>query len=184
MQFIPLIFSGFWVASSSVLLGDIPIMPIPNPYILPAPMSSVPPLASIPARDIPRYQSPVPILSATGRVTLDQRKYDKEIYRYGKKYEPVTYAWERWKDIDFILMIQEESLWNELISGDDGASIGYCQLNRYYSPVAYNEYIILTDWQSRIDLCHAYYEKYRDNIGESFHGWNTRERNLASFSFR
>jgi hypothetical protein len=116
MQFISLIFSGFWIASSSVLLGETPIIHIADSHILQAPLSSQPALASIPTLDIPTYRSPSPILSATDTITLDMSKYNKKIYQYGKKYEPVTYAWEKWKDIDFILMIQEESLWDELIS--------------------------------------------------------------------
>ena len=64
--------------------------------------------------EIPRYVSPSPILSADDSVMIDPLDYNKKIYRYGEKYDPVTYAWESWKDIDFILMIQEESLWEEL----------------------------------------------------------------------
>ena len=117
MQFIPLIFSGFWIASSSMFLSGPQNMSIPNTLISPIEqVSDEILLASIPSADIPTYQSPSTILSATGRVVLDPRKYDKKIYRYGKKYDPITYAWEKWKDIDFILMIQEESLWDELIS--------------------------------------------------------------------
>jgi hypothetical protein len=81
-------------------------------------------------------------------------------------------------------MIQEESLWDELISWDDGASIGYCQFNRYYSIEEYNQYITMTDWKSRINLCHEYYDRYKHIVWEVLHGWNTRERNLVSFSFR
>lgn len=117
MQFIPLIFSGFWIASSSMFLSGPQNMSIPNTRISPIEqVSDQILLASVPSADIPAYQSPSTILSATGRVLLDPRKYDKKIYRYGKKYDPITYAWEQWKDIDFILMIQEESLWDELIS--------------------------------------------------------------------
>ncbi len=184
MPFIPLIFSGFWIASSSIFLGGSPNMSIPGTHIPTEQRSDWSLLASIPSPDIPMYHSPSAILLATDTVTLDPKKYDKKIYRYGKKSDPVSYAWERWKDIDFILMIQEESLWDELISWDAGASIGYCQFNRYYSSEEYNQYIAMTDWESRIDLCHDYYEKYRHIVGEVFHGWNNRKRNLSSFSFR
>ena len=184
MQFIPFIFSGFWIASSSIVLGGSPNMNIPSTHIPTEQISDWSLLASIPSTDIPIYHSPSAVLLATDTVTLDIKKYDKKIYRYGEKSDPVSYAWERWKDIDFILMIQEESLWDELISWDDGASIGYCQFNRYYSSEEYNQYITMADWKSRVDLCHDYYEKYRHIVGEVLHGWNNRRRNISSFSFR
>jgi hypothetical protein len=116
MQIIPLIFSGFWIMSSSILPNEIQNMRTGYTHIPIERASDQAPLASVPSPDIPIYHSPYPILSATGKVILDTRKYDKKIYRYGKKSDPITYAWEQWKDIDFILMIQEESLWDELIS--------------------------------------------------------------------
>ncbi|MBC7504104.1 hypothetical protein H7169_03960 [Candidatus Gracilibacteria bacterium] len=133
---------------------------------------------------IPRYVSPSPVLSADDSVTIDPRNYNKKIYRYGKKSDPVTYAWEKWKDIDFILMIQEESLWEELVTGDNGSSIGYCQFNRFYSREEFDQYISLLDWESRVDLCYKHYQKFRYTIGNEFHGWNSRARNLPSFTFR
>ena len=185
MQFITFVISGFWITSSSIFLGESPNMSIPSTHIPIEQISDWSLLASIPSTDLPIYHSPSAVLLATDIVVLDDpKKYDKKIYRYGEKSDPVSYAWEQWKDIDFILMIQEESLWDELISWDDGASIGYCQFNRYYSPKEYKQYIVMTDWKSRVDLCHNYYEKYRHIVGEVFHGWNNRKRNLSSFIFR
>lgn len=184
MQFITFVISGFWITSSTIFLGGAPNMSIPNTHIPTVQISAWSPLASIPSTELPIYHSPSAVLLATDTVFLDPKKYDKKIYRYWEKSDPVTYAWEQWKDIDFILMIQEESLWDELISWDDSASIGYCQFNRYYSSEEYNQYISMTDWESRIDLCHKYYQKYRHIVGKVFHGWNNRKRNLSSFSFR
>jgi hypothetical protein len=67
----------------------------------------------------PVYISPSPKLPADHRVSFAEENYMKKIYRYGEDFEPVSYAWEKWKDIDFILMIQEESLWDENILGDE-----------------------------------------------------------------
>ncbi len=184
MQIIPLFFSGLWIASSSVGFGVPQYMSTPTAIVLTEKHMRPYLLASTPSILAPIYTSPSPLLSATGTVTLTPKQYTQKIYRYAEQYAPVTYAWEQWKDIDFILMIQEESLWDEYISGDSGASIGYCQFNSYHSPREYAQYIALTSWQSRIDLCHVYYERFRDNVGEVLHGWNSRERNMPSFSFR
>ncbi len=202
MQFIPLIFSGFWIASSWLFVTE-PMTQIASSHnnsakqssyqsVFPSGInifysSSIIPIRnnSIPKYlEAPLYNSPTPILSSTDTVSLDAENYNKEIYRYWSKEEAVTYAWETWKDIDFILMIQEESLWNELIFWDEGSSIGYCQFNIYYSPEEYKQYLVLSDWESRIDLCYKHYQKFRDTIGNEFHGWNNRKRNLASFTFQ
>jgi hypothetical protein len=49
------------------------------------------------------------------RISVSTEDMKKELLRYMEKNEVVSYAWEQWKDLDFILMIQEESLWEEFI---------------------------------------------------------------------
>ena len=49
------------------------------------------------------------------RIDLSTENMKKKILRYEHEHEAVSYAWEQWKDLDFILMIQEESLWEEFI---------------------------------------------------------------------
>ena len=201
MQIIPIIFSGFWIASSSLFLWewDSGILSYENnsttqisdwsPFSRPIPikyMSKIDLVNNYQSRslEVPRYVSPSPILSADDSVSIDPHDYDKKIYRYGKKYDPITYAWEKWKDIDFILMIQEESLWEELATWDNGSSVWYCQFNRFYSKEEFDQYLAMTAWEARVDLCYQHYQKYRHTIGNEFHGWNSRVRNLSSFTFR
>ena len=133
---------------------------------------------------IPIYTSPSPILPAFDIIKLDQKNTQKRIYRYWKEYEPITYAWEKWKDIDFILMIQEESLWDEIAVGDEGASIWYCQINKYYGEEEYNKYVSMNNWKKRINFCYEHYQRHWFSVWEVFHGWNSRKRNLKSFTFK
>ena len=133
---------------------------------------------------IPKYSSPSPILPAYDPVSIHAKNYKESIYRYGVDFEPVTYAWEKWKDIDFILMIQEESLWDDIALGDEWASIWYCQINKYYGEKEFNEYIKMETWKERINFCHSHYLRFRHIVWNVFHGWNSRERNLKSFSFK
>lgn len=134
--------------------------------------------------ELPIYISPYPVLSSTGKVYIPPENYNKNIYRFWKIKIPIIYAWKKWKDLDFILMIQEESWWNELFLWDNWASIWYCQFNKYYSENEYNHYIALNNWRLRIIFCYEHYQKTKDVVWDEFHGWNNRERNLPDFSFR
>lgn len=118
------------------------------------------------------------------RISVSTEDMKKELLRYMEKNEVVSYAWEQWKDLDFILMIQEESLWEEFIFWDSGTSIGYCQISKIYGKELYEAYLNAKDWKERITLCHDHYLKFANNVGIVFHGWKTRKRNLPSFSFR
>lgn len=134
--------------------------------------------------ELPIYISPYPVLSSTGKVYIPPENYNKNIYIHWKIKIPIIYAWKKWKDLDFILMIQEESWWNELFLWDDGASIWYCQFNRFYSEKEYKQYISLKNWRRRIVFCYDHYQKTKDIVWDEFHGWNNREKNLSDFSFR
>ncbi len=118
------------------------------------------------------------------RISIPTETYKKKILRYMEEDPVITYAWEKWKDLDFILMIQEESLWQEFILWDNGTSIGYCQISKIHGKELYEEYMNAKDWKSRITLCHDHYLKFAYNVGVVFHGWNSRMRNLPSFTFK
>lgn len=134
----------------------------------------------------PIHSVSAPILysHANSRTPIPTEIYNKKIYRYGLEHEVISYAWDHWKDLDFILMVQEESLWEEFIFWDNGNSIGYCQINKLYGKELYEEYLRAKDWKERITLCYNHYKKFEWNVWIVFHAWNTRMRNLPSFTFR
>ena len=118
------------------------------------------------------------------RISVSTEDMKKSILRYKAEDEVISYAWNKWKDLDFILMIQEESLWEEFIFWDNWTSIWYCQFSKIHGRELYDAYLNAKDWKERITLCHNHYLKFADNVGLVFHGWKTRKRNLPSFSFR
>lgn len=136
--------------------------------------------------DGPLYRIHEPSLfsDVNERIGVPTENLNKKILRYKVEHEAVTYAWDEWKDLDFILMIQEESLWEEFIFWDSGTSIGYCQFSKIHGKELYEEYLKASNWKERITLCHNHYLKFSNNVGVVFHGWKTRMRNLPSFTFK
>ena len=118
------------------------------------------------------------------RIEVSEIDKKKSILRYRKDNEAVSYAWNEWKDLDFILMIQEESLWEEFIFWDNGTSIWYCQISKIHWKELYEAYVKAKDWKERITICHDHYLRFSQNVGAAFHGWKTRMRNLPSFTFK
>lgn len=118
------------------------------------------------------------------RISIPTENYKKKILRYMEEDEVIEYAWEKWKDLDFILMIQEESLWQEFILWDNGTSVGYCQISKIHWKELYDTYMNAKDWKERITICHNHYLKFAYNVGVVFHGWKSRMRNLPSFTFK
>ena len=114
------------------------------------------------------------------RKLLEHRKWDfgqkKKILRDGKELEALTYAWEKYWDMDFIKTVEAESRWDQYAVWDAGDAYWYCQINKNYNPEMQNEYRSLKTPQARIDYCYAQYKTWVDKgiIHKRLYGYNVR----------
>lgn len=102
---------------------------------------------------------------------------------YGKQKAELTYAWEAWWDIDFILTLQQESWMSNSSIWDQWNSIGYCQIHKGYQPGWHAEYSKLKTWQERMNYCHekyVYASTLKWWVWSRFHGYNLRTKHLPS----
>ena len=112
------------------------------------------------------------------------------ITRDGKQMDSLTYAWQAWGDMDFILTIQKESQFNESSKGDIDRpgkwdySFGYCQYNTKWQHLWLAEYEKLSTWQEKLNHCHekyVYASTLPGGVGSRFHGYNDRLTNKDRF---
>lgn len=112
------------------------------------------------------------------------------ITRDGKQMDALTYAYQAWGDMDFILTIQKESQFNPESKGDidrptkGDYSFGYCQYNTHHQPAWLSEYTNLKTYQEQLNHCHekyTYASTLPGGIGSRFHGYNTRMDNKDRF---
>ena len=111
---------------------------------------------------------------------LEHRGWDfsqkKKILRDGKELEALTYAWEKYWDMDFIKTVEAESRWDQYAVWDAGDAYWYCQINNNYNPEMQTEYRSLKTPQARIDYCYAQYKTWVDKgiIHKRLYGYNVR----------
>ncbi len=112
------------------------------------------------------------------------------ITRDGKQMDALTYAYQAWGDMDFILTIQKESQFNPESKGDidrpnkGDFSFGYCQYNTNYQPLWLEEYKNLKTYQEQLNHCHekyVYASTLPGGVGSRFHGYNDRLTNSSRF---
>lgn len=117
-------------------------------------------------------------------------RHSQIITRDGKQMDALTYAWQAWGDMDFILTIQKESQFNPQSKGDidrpnkGDYSLGYCQYNTHYQPEWLAEYNKFTTYQEQLNHCHekyTYAASLPGGVGSRFHGYNTRMDNKDRF---
>mgnify|MGYP002128868917 FL=1 len=117
----------------------------------------------------------------------------KVLLRNGEQLESVNYAWNKWKDMDFILTIDQESRWNPDAIWDvnhpkvGDYAYGYCQYNSNWHKDKIAYYKSLPTWKEKIDWCHERYIEAMDRpgwIGGTFHGYNARLKNKSKYSFQ
>lgn len=114
------------------------------------------------------------------RKLLEHRKWDfgqkKKILRDGQELEALTYAWNKYGDIDFIKTIEAESRWDQHAVGDSWDAYGYCQINKNFNPDMQTEYRNLKTYQQRIDYCYGQYKAWVDKwvIHKRLYGYNVR----------
>lgn len=115
------------------------------------------------------------------------------LLREWQNLESVNYAWNKWKDMDFILTIDQESRWNPEAIGDvdhpkvGDYAYGYCQYNSAWHKDKIAYYKSLPSWKEKIDWCHERYIEAMDRkwwIGGTFHGYNARLKNKSKYSFQ
>lgn len=118
---------------------------------------------------------------------------DKVLLRNWEVLDSVNYAWNKWKDMDFILTIDQESRWNPDAVGDVDHpnkwdyAYGYCQYNSAWHKDKIAYYKSLPSWKEKIDWCHERYIEAMDRaggIGGTFHGYNSRLKNKSKYTFK
>ena len=124
---------------------------------------------------------------------LSWEKKKDVLLRNGEVLESVNYAWDKWKDMDFILTIDQESRWNSEAIWDvdhpkkGDYAYGYCQYNSAWHKDKITYYKSLPTWKEKIDWCHERYIEAIDRagwIGGTFHGYNVRLKNKSKYSFQ
>lgn len=117
-------------------------------------------------------------------------RQSQTITRDGKQMDALTYAYQAWGDMDFILTIQKESQFNPESKGDidrpnkGDYSFGYCQYNTNYQPDWLSEYKNLKTYQEQLNHCHekyVYASTLPGGVGSRFHGYNDRMKNKNRF---
>jgi len=112
------------------------------------------------------------------------------ITRDGKQMDALTYAWQAWGDMDFILTIQKESQFNPKSKGDidrpnkGDYSFGYCQYNTKWQHLWLSEYTNLKTYQEQLNHCHekyTYASTLPGGVGSRFHGYTDRLTNKDRF---
>ncbi len=112
------------------------------------------------------------------------------ITRDGKQMDALTYAYQAWGDMDFILTIQKESQFNPESKGDidrpnkGDYSFGYCQYNSNWQHLWLEEYKNLKTYQEQLNHCHekyVYASTLPGGVGSRFHGYNDRLTNSSRF---
>lgn len=96
-----------------------------------------------------------------------------------KAEEQITYAWKRWVDIDFILTVSSESMWDEKASGDRWRALGYCQVRNDFNKWGYDRYKQMESWQEKLEECHRMYSVWKEKgiVHKRLYGYNVRHQN-------
>ena len=136
--------------------------------------------------------------SLDGTVLLNDRRFNfwqpqpKEILRKWVAHPQVSYAWNKWKDINFILTIEAESWWDSQRIGDKdnptkwSYSYGYCQYNSYWHQDKIDHYKSLPTLEDKITWCHDKYIEAMNQkwwISRVFHGYDARNKYIDIYSF-
>ena len=117
-------------------------------------------------------------------------RLSQTITRDGKQIDALTYAYQAWGDMDFILTVQKESQFNESSRGDidhpnkGDFSLGFLQYHSSYQPIWQAEYAKLSTWQDKMNHAHekyTYASTLEWGVGSRFHGYNDRLKNSSRF---
>lgn len=105
------------------------------------------------------------------------------VYRGGVVNDAATYAWNTYKDMDFMLTIDSESSWNHEQVGDNGDAYGLCQINKRWHQDKIDKYKSFSV-RGRVDYCRQLYVMWEKDgvLGNMLHGWEnrmTRSKNLT-----
>jgi len=101
-----------------------------------------------------------------------------------KAADKITYAWKKWWDIDFILTVSAESMWDENAIWDRWLAYGFCQYRSDYNKWWQDKYREMKTWQERLEFCKWSYDTWIRNgtIRTKLTGYNVRHQNKLNIN--
>lgn len=93
----------------------------------------------------------------------------------------VTYAWRKYRDMDFLLTVDAESRFDENAVGDQWRAFGYCQVRVDHNKWWYDRYKAMNTWQERLEECHRMYSEWKKkgNLSKRLYWYNARHLNKS-----
>lgn len=107
------------------------------------------------------------------------------VLRNGIQNAAATYAWNTYKDMDFMLTIDQESAWDTTKSWDSWDSYGLCQLNRQWHQDKIDKYKALSV-RGQVDYCRQLYVTWQKDwvLAKQLHGWENRMSRSKYLTFQ
>ena len=107
------------------------------------------------------------------------------VLRNGVVNDAATYAWNTYKDMDFMLTIDQESSWNHEQVGDNGDAYGLCQINKRWHQDKIDKYKTFSV-RGRVDYCRQLYVQWQKDgvLGNMLHGWENRMSRSKYLTFQ
>lgn len=107
------------------------------------------------------------------------------VLRNWVKNDAATYAWNTYKDMDFMLTIDAESGWDISQVGDSGNAFWLCQLNKIWHKDKIEEYSSRsTQW--KVDYCRQLYVMWKKDwvLPNMLHWYNNRMTRSQYITFQ
>lgn len=107
------------------------------------------------------------------------------VLRNGVQNAAATYAWNTYKDMDFMLTIDQESAWDTTKSGDGWDAYGLCQLNRQWHQDKIDKYKSFSV-RGQVDYCRQLYVQWQKDwvLAKQLHGWENRMSRSKFLTFQ
>ena len=107
------------------------------------------------------------------------------VLRNGSVNDAATYAWNTYKDMDFLLTIDAESSWNHEQVGDNGDAYGLCQINKRWHQDKIDKYKTFSV-RGRVDYCRQLYVQWQKDgvLANQLHGWENRMTRSKYLEFK
>ena len=107
------------------------------------------------------------------------------VLRNGVVNDAATYAWNTYKDMDFMLTIDAESSWNHEQVGDNGDAYGFCQINKRWHQDKIDKYKTFSV-RGRVDYCRQLYVQWQKDgvLPNQLHGWENRMSRSKYLTFQ
>lgn len=107
------------------------------------------------------------------------------VLRNGVVNDAATYAWNTYKDMDFMLTIDQESSWDYATVGDNGHAKWFCQFNDIW----HADKIKISDAMStrgRVDYCRQWYVTWQKDgvLPKMLYGWENRMSRSKYLTFQ